>query len=99
MRRAERARLRRWFVPSPLGWAAIDRQGRVPARIPWNWFYRGPYIAAAPLMLLYFYNHFDERIIGWFSLEMFIGVALLASALHFAAQRHDRLAQVRLRRR
>jgi hypothetical protein len=69
------------------------------ARIPRNWYYLGQYIVVAPLALLYFYSHFDERIIGWFRIEMFLGLALLAWGLHFAAQRHDRIAQERLRRR
>lgn len=75
---------------------AVDPES---ARIPRNWAYLAQYFIAGPLVLLYFYSHFDRGMLDWFRAEYVFGVALLAWALHFAAQRHDRRAQERMGRR
>jgi hypothetical protein len=68
------------------------------ARIPVNPYHLAQFVVIAPFALLYFYSHFDKDVIGWFRIEIFYGLALIAWALYFAAKRHDRLAQERLTR-
>ncbi len=68
------------------------------ARIPRNWYHLAQFIVIAPFVLLYFLSHFQPHIVGWFRIEIFYGLVIIAWALHFAARRHDRLAQERLGR-
>jgi hypothetical protein len=68
------------------------------ARIPRNCYHLGQFIVIAPFVLLYLYSHFDPRIVQWFRIEIFYGLALTVWILHFAVRRHDRLAQQRLTR-
>ncbi len=68
------------------------------ARIPRNWYLLGQYAVGVLLILAYFGMHIDgglDSMINWNWVVLAAPILLL---LHFAAKRHDRISQERLRR-
>lgn len=68
------------------------------ARIPRNWYLLGQYGVGGLLILASFGMQFDGGLDSAIDWNWIILAAPLLLVLHFAAKRHDRLAQERLRR-
>lgn len=67
------------------------------ARIPRNWYLLGQYAVGVLLTLAYFGMHIDGGLDSMMDWNWVVLAAPVLLLLHFAAKRHDRISQERLR--